>query len=445
MLDRSVLRLGAAEQARRVAAGTLDVRVLRELEGTERQRLAESLNAFIGAAGAVPGLPPESEPAAEDDAAATTELVGPTPLAGVSVAVKDNIDVAGEPSSCGLRALGATPARHDACAVARLRRAGLVPCGKTNMAAMALGASTHNVDFGDCHNPLRPGYSAGGSSGGSASAVAAGLCGIALGTDTMGSVRIPAAFCGIVGFKPTWGVLPVAGVVPLSRQLDHVGVLGRRLEDVALAYRSMRGTASLAAQAEAPGDTVLAMPAALALSVGVQRAFDDARRRLMAAGYRMRIVDFHGFDAARTRRAGLLVCEAELLNVLSGVYPEQRERLPAELVALLDFAAGKRAADIGRSLALLAQSRDWLQASCDGVDALILPTSPHLAFSMQDPVPADTADLSAIANVMGAPALSLPLPAAAGELPAGLQLIGRYQRDEALLALAAQIEPLLAD
>ena len=133
---------------------------------------------------------------------------GTSPLAGATFAVKDNIDVAGSPTRSGLAALDAAPAARDATAVARLRAAGLVCLGKLNMHPVALGATNHNPDFGHCYNPLRAGYTPGGSSGGSGAAVAAGLCGIALGTDTMGSVRIPAAFCGLVGMKGTAGRIP---------------------------------------------------------------------------------------------------------------------------------------------------------------------------------------------------------------------------------------------
>src|SRR5690606_33919604 len=126
---------------------------------------------------------------------------------------------------------------RDAAIVARLRAAGMHCLGKLNMHAAALGASNHNPDYGDCINPRRAGHTAGGSSGGSAAAVAAGLCGIALGSDTMGSVRIPAAYCGVVGFKPSHETLGLDGMVTLCRLLDHAGLLARCVEDIVAAMR----------------------------------------------------------------------------------------------------------------------------------------------------------------------------------------------------------------
>ena len=135
-----------------------------------------------------------SEPAAAHGLSAS-------PLAGTCFAVKDNIDVRGVASHAGLRALHAQPAPRDASVVARLKAAGLQCVGKLNMHAVALGATNHNADFGNCYNPHRRTHTPGGSSGGSGAAVAAGLCAIALGTDTMGSVRIPASYCGVGGIQ----------------------------------------------------------------------------------------------------------------------------------------------------------------------------------------------------------------------------------------------------
>ncbi|MGB8436452.1 MAG: amidase, partial [Burkholderiales bacterium] len=149
------------------------------------------------------------------------------PLDGIPLAVKDNIDVAGLPAAAGIGAFKARIAQRDATCIARLRERGAVFLGKTLMDEAALGALGDNSVFGRCHNPRALDHTAGGSSSGSAAAVAAGLCIAALGTDTLGSVRIPASYCGIVGFVPSTGRVDSTGVLPLAPSLDRIGVLAR--------------------------------------------------------------------------------------------------------------------------------------------------------------------------------------------------------------------------
>src|SRR5271170_6107307 len=163
------------------------------------------------------------------------------PLDGMPIAIKDNIDVAGLPTSNGF---GGAPWRMptaDAEVVRRLRAAGAVILGKLNMHEGALGATNDNPHWGRAINPHRAGFTPGGSSGGSGVAVAAGMCAAAPGTDTGGSVRLPAAYCGVVGLKPSYGMVSTRGVVPLSYTLDHVGPLTRTVEDAALMLRAMAG------------------------------------------------------------------------------------------------------------------------------------------------------------------------------------------------------------
>jgi Asp-tRNA(Asn)/Glu-tRNA(Gln) amidotransferase A subunit family amidase len=380
------------------------------------------------------------------DGPAVPAAGGTSPLAGASFAVKDNIDVAGLPSQCGLRALQPPPATADAPVVARLRAAGLVFAGKLNMHAMALGATNHNADFGDCRNPHRLTHTPGGSSGGSAAAVAAGFCRIALGTDTMGSVRVPASYCGVVGFKPSFEALPTQGVTPLSRLLDHVGVLARSVDDVREAFRILSAQAPGTAEpAGAPSkQPELAVPAdlgALGAEPEVRAAFEQALGRLRAAGFRPLEIPMP--ELPRVRRAGLLLAEAELARTLAEALAQRRSAIPQDLLAMLDYAAGKGALDLAGAVARLQQMAQWVTRALDTVDALLLPTTPQTAFPLDAPVPHNQADFTVLANVAGAPAISLPLPVAAGALPIGLQAIGRRGADGALLRLAAQIESTL--
>ena len=166
-------------------------------------------------------------------------------LDGITVAIKDNVDIAGLSTSGGIGHYANRIAASDAAIVRRLKAAGAVLIGKTNLHEAALGATTDNPWFGRCVNPLRAGYTPGGSSGGSAAAVAASMCLLAIGTDTMGSVRIPASYCGIAGFIPTRGRLPLDGIMPLSPTLDRVGLLAQSVAVIAGAWHALSGTAAL--------------------------------------------------------------------------------------------------------------------------------------------------------------------------------------------------------
>lgn len=430
MTPAELLRLPASEQARRVRAGEVDATQLLRWQREAIARDNPAINAYVQVIAEGPPAP------------------GSSPLAGTTFAVKDNIDVRGLPSHSGLRALHAQPAVRSASVVQRLEAGGLTCLGKLNQHAMALGATNHNADFGDCRNPLRPSHTPGGSSGGSGAAVAAGLCGIALGTDTMGSVRVPAAYCGVVGFKPSFDALPMDGVMPLASLLDHVGVLARSVEDVRHAF-------ALLGPPGRPGDDPGGGPGA-ELDIGipdpatpmgatpeVAAAFEAALHGLRARGWRLRPVPLPVERLGPVRRAGLLLSEAQLAVTLAPVLAERRHELPADLLAAVDYGAGRSAVDLARALVRLSELGHWVTRTLETMDALLLPTTPQTAFAMDAPVPVNQADFTVLANLAGAPAISLPLPVAAGALPVGLQAIGRRGLDRHLLHVAALIEDAL--
>ena len=196
-------------------------------------RLEPTLNAFAS---------PMADQARRDAARATAELAAGCdlgPLHGIPIAIKDLIEVAGMPTGYGSKVHAPRIATQDAALVARLRAAGAVIFGKTNLLEYAYGIA--HPEIGQTNNPHDPTRTAGGSSGGSAAAVAAGIVPLAIGTDTGGSIRIPAAYCGIVGVKPTYGLVPLDGVFPLSWSLDHAGPLARSIEDAAIALACLSG------------------------------------------------------------------------------------------------------------------------------------------------------------------------------------------------------------
>lgn len=422
-----LLLASASEQARAVMSGQITAAALLKLQLAAIDRLQPTLNSFIARA----DFPILSE--------------GYSQLAGSSFAVKDNFDVAGLPTAAGLRALSYMPQR-DAYAVARLRAAGLSCLGKLNMHPVALGANNRNPDYGDCFNPVRAGFTPGGSSGGSAAAVAAGLCGVALGSDTMGSVRIPAAYCGVIGFKPSHESLGLDGVFPLCRLLDHAGLLARSVEDI---IETMRIVALHLPPVEPLGQRRLRIGLvqdldALGASEAVCSAFDEAIDQLKHR-LPMDVVPLHldAMNLGSIRRAGLLLCEAELHHCLSPLIREKPESLPVDLLAMMRYIERKSALDLGRALVQVAITGEQLDALGQGLDAVLLPTAPQVAFDMKDQAPANQADFTAMANMNGAPAISLPIPVPKSALPVGLQAVGKRGHDFALLQLASLFEKAL--
>ena len=331
-------------------------------------------------------------------------------LDGVPIAVKANIAVAGQPWSAGIAAYGDRIAAEDAACVARLRCAGVVILALTNMDEGALGARGDNPFLGRCHNPQAHGFSPGGSSGGSGAAVAAGLCAAALGTDTIGSLRIPAAYCGIFGHKPRQSLIDRRGVVPLSPTFDHVGVLARSADDCA-ALLGVAGDAAglrIAALA-APGHGDIAALAAGAASVRL------------------------AFDFARIGRSLLIVAEVEAAVVHGDMLRARPEGFSADFARLLRWGAGEGQSRYHAALAEIAAAARDAEAALAGYDALLLPATPQPAFAHDTPAPDDPAHFMSLAIALGWPATAFPIGQHQG-LPIGAQVIARD--DATCLALA---------
>jgi aspartyl-tRNA(Asn)/glutamyl-tRNA(Gln) amidotransferase subunit A len=382
------------------------------------------------------------------------------PLQDWTLAVKSNIAVQGLPHTAGLGAYRHRVAARDAFVVARLREAGMNVLGTVNMEEAALGAVTDNPHFGRTYNPRRDGFTPGGSSGGSAAAVAAGLARVALGTDTMGSCRIPAAYCGVVGFKPSYGMISLAGVEPLCHRLDHVGILAHTVEDVTAVFRAARGfdpidpasalpaprTAGLPVEGAAERDAgvaVLDAASRAGLSEPVHRAYARAVERLAARiAIAERRVDVAAL--ADTRRAALLVCEAELAVTLATPLARDDGGISPALRSLIAFAQRQSAPRLAAAHLKIDAAELILREALGGSHALFWPTAPQPAFAFGTPVPADQADFTCLANFTGAPAVSLPLAVGDGELPVGGQFIAARGQDNTLLDLAQSFAPLIA-
>lgn len=443
-LSDNELRGGAAiQQLHWLAAGQVDSAGLLRAYEAAIARDNGRLNAFLALADDA------AQQAAASDARRRANPIGR--LDGLVVAVKDNLDVAGLPTTAGLPARRARVAVADASAVARLRAAGAVIVGKTNLDEGVLGTSSLNPHYGAVHNPWRTDCSAGGSSGGSAAAVAAGQCSFALGSDTLGSVRIPASHCGVFALKPTHGEISTRGLVPAARRLDCVGILARAAEDLAVVLqvlarhdpadpRSRRRRVPLAIPDWQPGQLrsafVRDLPA-LGVEAPVQALFEHAFERLAAPLGERVAVDFSDFDVTRTRRAALLIMEAELAAEYATDLADTTQPLSPRLRAMLDYPARKSAIDYASADRLLDATILKARQVFAGIDVLVLPTVPHGAQALAAAERANDADLTSFASLAGCPAVSLPMGTLPDGMPVGLQLVGAPGSDLRLIELAA--------
>jgi aspartyl-tRNA(Asn)/glutamyl-tRNA(Gln) amidotransferase subunit A len=368
------------------------------------------------------------------------------PLHGVPVAIKDLIDVAGVPTTFASRADSPRLPAADAALVGRLKEAGAVILGKTNLLEYAYGA-VHR-DFGQTNNPWDPGRTSGGSSGGSAAAVAAGFCCAAVGTDTGGSIRIPAAYCGVVGLKPTYGLVDLDGVQALSWSLDHAGPLARSCADAGLLLAAMSGRPCRVAPAPLAGLRlgVMTHPGAERyLQPDVVEAMADITGKLAAGGAALRDVGIAHLEAAADALMAILSPEASVVHQRR--IAEQPEgfgattRLQIEAGFAMPATAYVRAQQVRRALV------ERFRVLFAEVDALLSPAVPWVA-PAEDPALNDEAGAgemlySAVYDLVGLPAASVPCGLSSEGLPMGLQIVGPWQADERVLSTGAAVEALV--
>jgi len=354
---------------------------------------------------------------------------GEGPLTGLTVGVKGNIAVENMPWHAGLEAFEGRMADRDADTVALLRQAGAAIIGVLNMEEGALGAKTDNPHFGPTHNPHRIGHSPGGSSGGSGAAVAAGLCDIALGTDTMGSVRIPAAHCGVYGFKPATASVSQEGLEPADLTLDAIGPLARDLDTLELAARTISGF----------GDDLIEGTGALLTEHGVEVVPDiaDAFNAAIDALPSDPVPVALSHKQSRIRFAGFIQVSEEMAEHLRGV------SMSDHLAKLLTYGPKRSVSDLADDHAILAETSHAVRTIIADCGFLIMPTVPNTAFAHADPEPAAQADFTCLANIAGLPAISIPAGWSAEGLPIGVQIVGPAGAEAALFALARHLDAQL--
>jgi aspartyl-tRNA(Asn)/glutamyl-tRNA(Gln) amidotransferase subunit A len=416
------------------------------------EKLNPALNAFITVTG---------ESALAEAQAAESEISRGDwrgPLHGIPIALKDLIDTAGTRTTAASALFEHRVPAQDAEVVRRLRQAGAVVLGKNNLHEFAYGGSSLVSFFGDVHNPWNMGHIAGGSSGGSAAAVAAGLCYAAIGTDTAGSIREPAALCGCVGIKPTYGRVSARGVIPLSWSLDHVGPLAATVGDTALVLQAIAGYDALDVgsvdMAEDNYFSAMAEPAEN-LRVGVPRghfyeALDDevaAALEEAIAVIRKLVSEVHDVHIEvptdRTVQAAeSFAFHAEGIERNPNLYqPETLRRIRSgEKITAAEYIRRQRELDSDRR-----RAQDFFA----DVDLLITPTmpipAPAIAGLKTDPAALRPAELILLRNtrpfnVWGLPAISVPCGFTEGGLPIGLQIAGPPWREDLVFRLARVYE-----
>ena len=385
-----------------------------------------------------------------DETRQSGQMIGP--LHGVPVALKDNIDTADLPTEDGTVLHAGRRPLDDATLVARLRSAGAVILGKTVTTEFAYFTP------GKTRNPHNPAHTPGGSSSGSAAAVAAGMVPLAVGTQTNGSVIRPASFCGVVGFKPSFGLISRQGVLRTSRSLDQVGVFARSVNDAALIAQCLAGHDPLdpdtrkfsvlqltsIAMSEPPLTPMFGLlhsPLWEHAEADTRDGFAELSEEL---GQRCQTTEL-GETALAVNRVLQTIMHAEMAFSLIGEYKRGKDRMSARLVSLIETGLQVSAVDYQQAVAEAARLHEEIDALFDSYDALMLPSAPGVApagiESTGDPV------FCSMASLLGLPAVSLPLMVGGtqgGAMPIGVQLVGRRLDDARLLRTANWLVARLA-
>ena len=453
--------LGVVEAAGQIAAGEVSPV---ELTAACLERIAAldaDVNAFITVI---------ADEAVSDARAAALERdrgESPGPLSGVPIALKDLFDTAGVRTTAGSKFFADRVPDRDAAVVSKLRDAGAVILGKLNMHEWALGVTNDNPHYGACHNPCALDRITGGSSGGSAAALAAGMCCGALGSDTGGSIRIPASLCGIVGLKPTYGRVSARGVVPLSWSLDHVGPMARRVVDVAQLLQVIAGH-----DASDPGSASVATDdyvsdiedgiASWRVGVIADEWLGDVEPEVMRA-FRGAVDALASAGAWIEELAAPELTEAARLNGLmttadaAAFHRERMERSPddfgADVLTRLRRGAAFGAtdyADARRRQTLLRRTfASWFVEDGGTLDVVVLPTTPCVAPRIAGLDAVTTAPvltrLTAPFNLTGLPAMSVPCGMTSEGLPVGLQIVGAPWAERRVLRAGRAYEQTTAN
>lgn len=381
------------------------------------------------------------------------------PLHGIPIALKDLIDTAGIRTTAGSSIFEQRVPTSDATVVRRLHDAGAVLLGKLNLHEFAYGVTTINPHFGITHNPWKLDRVPGGSSGGSAAALAAGECFASLGTDTGGSIRIPAAYCNVVGLKPTYGRVSRAGIIPLSWSLDHVGPMTRSVRDAAIVLSAIAGRdpADPTSVAGQSADFTSGLDAgAKGLRIGVPHDYFNnfvapevkdavavATRVLEGAGAEVEAFDFPYLASIPTISSAIMMPEASAYHFAD--LQEHAAKIGNDVRMRLELGALQPAVQYVKA----QQARRLVQDAClralSGLDLFVVPTTPTPAPEIEvqaTGLPGVATRLTAPINVLGWPAISVPCGFSADGLPIGMQLVAKPWQERLILRAAFAYESL---
>lgn len=437
----TIAETAAALRRGETSAGALTEGCLERIAQWDR-----SINAFI----AVLADEARAQAAAADRELAEGHDRGP--LHGIPISLKDIVDIKGIATTAASQVRAGHVAGGDAPIVAQLRHAGAVLIGKTNLHEFALGTTNEESAFGPVHHPLDASRSPGGSSGGSAASVLAGMACASIGTDTGGSVRIPAAACGLVGLKPSFNEISTTGVVPLSTTLDHVGPLCRSVEDARLLFEVLRGGASTPAReagnVQGRRFGVLSDYFTAMLDPHIAKRFDEIRTLLTDAG--ASVSDVVLPHAADIPPIYTHIALAEGAAYHASALDSRPEAYTPGVRLRLEMGRYILAQDYVRALRGRGVLRREVNAILHGCDALLLPTLPIVAPKLgvptirlggnDEPVRNVMLRLTQLFNITGHPAITLPCGLTPDGLPVGLQIVGSAGKTAELLAIAREVE-----
>jgi aspartyl-tRNA(Asn)/glutamyl-tRNA(Gln) amidotransferase subunit A len=383
------------------------------------------------------------------------------PLFGVPIALKDNFYTRGIRTTAGSKILANFVPKEDSDVAARLGALGTILLGKTNMHEFAYGITNENSHYGPVHNPWAIDRISGGSSGGSSAATAAGMCFGSLGTDTGGSIRIPAALCGIVGLKPTYGLVSVSGVIPLAHSFDHAGPLARGVVDtcilleaiagkyphgaIRLDFRRLRRTRLRRFRLGRPKEYFFER-----IDPQVQHAINDAVKVFEELGGRIQDLSLPHLADSQQPSTHIALAEATHYHQSQGFYPARAADYGEDVSSRLEIGTQVRAVDYLQALEVKGQVERDFESAFPGVDAILAPAVPIAAPLIgegevmmeghKETVRSALVRLNRPANLTGHPAISIPCGFTRDGLPVGLQLIGPKWGEATLLAIAFAFE-----
>jgi len=430
---------------------------LTEISLARIERLNPSLNAFLTVV---------ADRARRQAREAEREILRKRPrglLHGIPISLKDNFYTRGIRTTAGSTILGDFVPRSDSDVTASLARAGAILLGKTNMHEFAYGITSENPHYGPVRNPWELERISGGSSGGSAAAVAAGLTFASVGTDTGGSIRVPSALCGIVGLKPTHGLVSVAGVVPLAESLDHVGPLARSVTDACILLQAIAGRYPKAAAFKPADHRKLGKTSMRRVRLGwpkhyffervdreVRDAIDAARKCFQSLGARIEEVSFPNLGESVASGTNIALAEATRYHESQGYYPARADEYGEDVRQRLQQGYELRATEYLRGVAAKAEGIKEFEVAFEKVDAILAPATaiPAPLVGQNETTIGGEAEtvrsalvrLNRPANITGHPAISIPCGFTRAGLPIGLQLIGPQWGEAKLLAIACAYE-----